>query len=71
MKQITPYITLDREKYLTCDAQELVTKIENWVNERFNPEQFYALFRWEVNCRFLDACAIDNEGRAVFFIKLD
>ena len=71
MAKLSEHITLDRAEYLTCDARELIAKIENWVNERFDKEKFYAFFRWEVNCRFMDACAIDNEGRVAFIIKLD
>lgn len=71
MAKLSERITLDRAEYLTCDSREIVTKLENWVKERFDESKFYALFRWEVNCRFMDACAIDNEGRVVFIIKID
>lgn len=70
MKNITNHITLDKEEYLTCAAQEVIAKIENWMEERYDVEKFYEYFRWEVDCVHMAACAIDDAGRIVFILEL-
>ena len=71
MTKLTEYITLDREKDLTIPAREVIRQLSEWVNERYDSKEFYAYFRWEVDCHFMTASAIDNYGRIVFIVELD
>lgn len=64
-------ITLYSEERLTRPAQEIVTQLENWVNNRYNEKEFYSYFRWEVDCHHMTAFLIDDVGRTVFILQLD
>lgn len=71
MFELTKYITLDREKDLAIPTREVIRQLSDWVNERYEPKEFYSYFRWEVDCHFMTAAAVDNYGRIVFIVELD
>lgn len=71
MTEQSKNITLYLEERLTCPAQEVVTQLENWVNERYNEKEFYSFFRWEVDCHHMTAFLLDDVGKIVFILQLD